>query len=81
MAFLFTSSPGTSILSSHPLQWMSELKFPESLMDWRPEVGGKLLSPVLWGLGVTAVTWIMIYFDSRVPGVDPRLPAKKEIVK
>lgn len=51
-------------------------------MDWSQDGGDeslRLVSPALWGIGVAAMTWIITYFDSKVPGENPRAPSLKQL--
>ena len=65
--------------TTNPFQYFSTVKFPELRIDWwqGSEIGGetiRFLLPLLWGTGVTAVTWMLIYFDSAIPGINPKSP-------
>jgi hypothetical protein len=49
----------------------------KKMMSYRWEsgvLGEKLLVPLLCGISITIFTWLIVYLDSDVPGVNPPTP-------
>jgi Haemopoietic lineage transmembrane helix len=56
-------------------EWISESG--QKLMSYRWETGvwgEKLIVPLLCGLSITIFTWLIVYLDSDVPGINPPTP-------
>jgi hypothetical protein len=69
-----TSSFGTyRLLSDDSRTKISELISSNVMRDFLDHFNWFLL-PVLAGLGMTALTWCMVYIDSCVPGIKPPTP-------
>jgi hypothetical protein len=43
-------------------------------LDW-------MLYPLLTGIATTAISWIVLYLDSNIPGVDPPLPFSPKFIR
>jgi hypothetical protein len=56
-------------------EWINESG--KKMMSYRWEsgvLGEKLLVPLLCGISITIFTWLIVYLDSDVPGVNPPTP-------